>query len=417
MSCNNGRRVHDRIAEAFRTFSLPFRNPDGRQMKGRFKSGYARNFFLNISGVHSHIMVKENFSLADLNSLNFYNILVWIQLNVITQPDDRYHCTKFQSNLSSYHYYPVKQISTLVDIRQWNNTVAEFQLDGVHLKQAVNVFGLTYFLRRSFLGIYLLLYTGCFQICGNQSSSHNEQKSHSHKKDGIQICNNTQKCKSSSNQIHHLGNAEKLFDHSRAEIRFFSALGDKNTCGKGNQQRRNLTDQSVTDGKNTVIVQCCGDIAASPQHTHGNTAYQVDYRQQKSGYGITFYVFHGTVHGAEKVCFQLYFITSELRFLIINGTCIQIGINSHLLSGHCIQCKSCGYLCHTLRTFVDYQKLNQNQDDKDNGTDNQITAAHKLTESLYHVSGGAGGQNQSGGGDIQGNSEDCGKQEDCGKVR
>lgn len=59
-------------------------------------------------------------------------------------------------NLSSDHNHAIQQVTALVHIRQRNNTVTKFQLDGIHLQQTVDIFRLPDLLRRSFLAVYLL---------------------------------------------------------------------------------------------------------------------------------------------------------------------------------------------------------------------------------------------------------------------
>ena len=48
-------------------------------------------------------MIEQNLSFCNLDSFDLNNILVGVQLYVITQTDDRNHCTKFQRNLASDH--------------------------------------------------------------------------------------------------------------------------------------------------------------------------------------------------------------------------------------------------------------------------------------------------------------------------
>ena len=57
---------------------------------------------------------------------------------------------------------------------------------------------------------------------------------------------------------------------------------------------------------------------------------------------------YGTIHGTEKACLFLDFLSSLLCFRICNGSGVQIRINSHLLTGHCIQGKSRCYFRYTL---------------------------------------------------------------------
>ena len=119
-----------------------------------------------------------------------------------------------------------------------------------------------------------------------------------------------------------------------------------------------------------------------------------------------FTYFHGTIHGTEK-CLPLPGFCSLLFFAsaICNGSGVQIRINSHLLTGHCIQGKSCGYFRHSLGTFIDYHELDQYQNNKDDNADDQVSAAYKFTESLHDITGITVPQDQSGGGGVQCYSE------------
>jgi hypothetical protein len=56
--------------------------------------------------------------------------------------------------------------------------------------------------------------------------------------------------------------------------------------------------------------------------------------------------------------------------------------------------------------------LDQNQDNEDNRTDNQVTAADELTEYFYYFTGVAVGQDISGRLDVQTGPEDGRKQKD-----
>ena len=49
-------------------------------------------------------MIEQDLSLTDLYTFYFNNILIRIQLYVITQPDNRHHSTQLQRDLTSDHY-------------------------------------------------------------------------------------------------------------------------------------------------------------------------------------------------------------------------------------------------------------------------------------------------------------------------
>ena len=79
-------------------------------------------------------MIEENLSLTNLYALNLYYVLVRVELYVISQSDNRHHRTKFNCNLSSYHYNSVKKISALIGIGKRNNSITEFQFNRVNLQ-------------------------------------------------------------------------------------------------------------------------------------------------------------------------------------------------------------------------------------------------------------------------------------------
>ena len=72
-------------------------------MERRFKRRDSRQFFFHKSGIHRHIVVKQDLSLTDRHSFDLDDILVWIQLNIVPETDHRNDTAKFQSNLPSDH--------------------------------------------------------------------------------------------------------------------------------------------------------------------------------------------------------------------------------------------------------------------------------------------------------------------------
>ena len=80
-------------------------------------------------------------------------------------------------------------------------------------------------------------------------------------------------------------------------------------------------------------------------------------------------------------------ITSSLGFLVIYNTRIKIGIDSHLLTGHSIKCKSCSNFRYTFRTFVDNYELNDYKDKIYDNTNNKITGTNELTEYFDNFAG------------------------------
>ena len=177
-------------------------------------------------------MVKQDLSLTDLNTFDLDDILVRIQLDIITQTDNRHYRTKFQRDLSSDHNHTIQQVTTLVHIRQRNNTVTEFQLDRIHLQETVDIFRLPDLLRRSFLAVYLLLDLGCFYRTLDISCHDDKHQSQSHEQDRIQFRHKSQNCQHGSHQVQTLGYTEQLAYQCRTEVSILASLGHQNTGGQ-----------------------------------------------------------------------------------------------------------------------------------------------------------------------------------------
>ncbi|MNI27197.1 hypothetical protein D3C73_809250 [compost metagenome] len=93
------------------------------------------------------------------------------------------------------------------------------------------------------------------------------------------------------------------------------------------------------------------------RHTDYETANQVNKQNDDTGNGIPFDEFTRPVHRSVEICFTLNFTAAFPCLLLINQTCIKVSINTHLLTWHSIECKPSGNLSNTLRTFSDYDKL------------------------------------------------------------
>ena len=386
MGGDDGRRIHHCVSQALRPFPLPLRDPDGRQMEGRLESRDARNLLLHIAGIHGHIMVEQNLAFTDLDAFDFDQVLIRVQLNIVAQADDGNQHTQLQRNLPTYHHNAVKQVSALVHVCQRNDSVAELQLDRIHLQQRGHILGLTHLLRGHFIAVHLALDCRRLQVAGNHPAAHHEGQAHSHEQNRIQIREHGKENQRPAHHVHDLRYAEQLLDDGRAEIRFLAALCHQHAGGQRDQQRGNLAHQAVTDGEDAVIVQRGHGIHIVAQHAHGKAAQQIDESQQKACDGVSLDILHGTVHGTEEAGFLLNLVTPLFRFPVIDGSCIQIGVNGHLLTGHGVQREPGRHLSHTLRTFVDDQELNHDQNDEYDCPDNQIAAAYELSESHDYVS-------------------------------
>ena len=132
---NDRRRVHDRISDGFRAFALSLRDPECFQLKGWLDRRDTRDFFFDVARIHCHIVVEHDLALGHLDPLDLDDILVRVQLYIITQTDDGHYRTKFERDLAPDHDHTVQKITALRRIRQRDDTISELQLDRIHLKQ------------------------------------------------------------------------------------------------------------------------------------------------------------------------------------------------------------------------------------------------------------------------------------------
>ena len=57
----------------------------------------------------------------------------------------------------------------------------------------------------------------------------------------------------------------------------------------------------------------------------------------------------------------------------------------HLFTRHCIQCETCCYLCNSLRTFINNYKLDNNEYNEYDCTNDKITATYELAKRCDNI--------------------------------
>ena len=200
-------------------------------MEGRLLCWNTNNLFFYITRIHGHVVIKHNLTFGDLNALNLDNILVRIQLNVITQTNNRNHGTKFQRNLASNHNHAVQQVSALVDIRQRNNTVTELQLDWIYGQEGYHILRTTNLFRLGFLLCHFLLDGLLADGLGHGVSGNDERQTECQEQYPVQWREDTQENHNGTNDIKRLRQTEQLLDQKSGEVCLLGALGNQNTGG------------------------------------------------------------------------------------------------------------------------------------------------------------------------------------------
>ena len=76
---------------------------------------------------------SKNTSVTHLDTFYLDNILIRIQLDIITKSDNRHHRAQLQSNLSSNHYDTIQQVTALIYVSKRNDTITKFQFNWINL--------------------------------------------------------------------------------------------------------------------------------------------------------------------------------------------------------------------------------------------------------------------------------------------
>ena len=101
------------------------------------------------------------------------------------------------------------------------------------------------------------------------------------------------------------------------------------------------------------------------QGAYGKTTQNIDQQNQNARNGVTPNKLARTVHSAIKVCLSRDLISSSQRVVLTNQTCVKIGVDGHLLAGHCIQGKARRHFRDAARTLGNHHKVNDNKDSEE----------------------------------------------------
>jgi hypothetical protein len=141
-----------------------------------------------------------------------------------------------------------------------------------------------------------------------------------------------------------LGLGKYLPANITAEMAAFFFRGNarnKDARGGGNDQGRNLSNQTFADGQQGVRAQGREQIHSLHQHADGQAANDVGDEDDDARNGIALDEFHGTVHGAEELRFTGQHCAAAASLVGINVACPQFGIDGQLLAGHGVQGETC----------------------------------------------------------------------------
>ena len=105
------------------------------QAERRLECLDAADLLRHSAGIHSHIMIRQQFALGHLDPAQLDDIRIGLELDIVADADGRHHQAEFESALAADHHDPVQQIAALTHVHHRNKTIAYLQLHRVDRQQ------------------------------------------------------------------------------------------------------------------------------------------------------------------------------------------------------------------------------------------------------------------------------------------
>ena len=386
MGREHGRGVHHRVALDRGFFLERGIDPGRRQTEGRLGGVSAGQGDLLAARVHDHVLAVPDFAGAGFHLLDLDDIGVGIELDVVEDAHRGHDKAHFDRQRAAQRLDLFGQLVAAVrGIDERQQCVAEFDFKIVHFQRRRHRLFRGRWL--GVVGLFRLRGGGLFVPAVNQigqgTGAAAKCKERNHRNAGQQ-----------RHDQHDGGRHAERFRISGelAEQRFVggaadAGLGDQETGGDRDDERRNLCHQAVADGEQCVGLGGFGEGQALLQNADHHAADDVDQHDQETGDGVAAHEFRSAVHGAEETGLVLQVLAALTRHFLVDETGGEIGIDRHLLAGHGIEVETGRHLGDAARTFGDDDEVHDHQDGEDNNANDEIAAHDKMAERFDDMPG------------------------------
>ncbi|MNS64075.1 hypothetical protein D3C72_971890 [compost metagenome] len=181
--------------------------------------------------------------------------------------------------------------------------------------------------------------------------------------------------------------AEHLAGHRLRHVLRARGTGNQHRHRAGDQQRRQLRHQAVTDRQQGIGGGGFTERHAVLQHAHGQAAQHVDEQDQDAGDRIAADELAGTIHRAVEVGFFADLFTAQFGFLARQQTGVEIGVDRHLLAGHGVEDEACGHFRDAAGALGDDHEIDDGQDREHHDADGVVAADHEFAKRGDHLAG------------------------------
>jgi hypothetical protein len=182
----------------------------------------------------------------------------------------------------------------------------------------------------------------------------------------------------------------------------FAAARHQNTCRRRGDERRDLRNQAVTDGKQREALQRFPHRHPLLHDADGKTAEHIDQCNQDGRDGVAAHKLARTVHRPVEIRLLLHFAAASARVGLVDDARVQFGVDRHLLARHRVQGESRRDFRDAARALGDDDEIDQDQDEEDDEADDIIAAHHEIAEGLDDVARVTIEQNQPRRGNVEG---------------
>ena len=135
VGCKDRDRINDGIAVQLRLLTLILRDPECRQPECRLSRLNARHLFEHRPRVHREIVIEHQLTARDLNTLQFNDICIRLDLYIITDADGRHNKAELERTLPSDHDDAVEEVTSLPRIHERDEAVADLKFHRIDLQE------------------------------------------------------------------------------------------------------------------------------------------------------------------------------------------------------------------------------------------------------------------------------------------
>ena len=386
--------VNHGVTQRLGLIALADLDPHRFEAKGRVLGGDAVERAKHLPRVDCHFSIRVNLGLGQNHAHQGQAVGAGGQIKVVANVHGGHQKAQILRKLLAHALDPRQQLTTLIAVHQRNKSITHFKANHVDRRDVIptQLFGLLgtgrgrqqvllqlHFLQGLSFGCVLLLPHQIRHATGDSRQAQKGEVRHAR--------HDTHDRHQARRHRQGFGRGKHLPVDLLAHVFGAGGTGNHNRRSGGQQQRRQLRHQTVTDGQQGVNLAGVGKGHAVLKDTHGYAADQVNKQDKQTGDGITAHEFTGAVHRAVELGLLGDFLTTQLGLILIDQARVEVSINGHLLTGHGVEGEACAHLGNAPGTFGHNHKVDDHQNGEDHDTNDIIAADHHLAKGLNHLAG------------------------------